>query len=236
LGGRHVRVERSDEVAIVRLDRPPANALELECVAELSSTFAALEEDDRIAAVVLTGTGAFFSGGLDLKEIPGYCREQQQELLVALNHLVASVYGFPLPVIGAANGHAVAGGLVCLLLCDRRLGTRESATFGLTEVRAGIPFPASVLEVLAAELAPTDLRRLVLGGATFTAEDALAMGILDEIVPSGDLNVRAFSAARTLASLPREGFARIKRQIRGETLVRLQDVRDTDPLMRHWLA
>src|SRR5712692_1224282 len=113
-----IHMERIDHVAILRSDRPPANAIELSLATQLEAALAGLETDKDIRALVLTGTGRFFSAGLDLKAVPSYGPEEQRALIMAVNRLIYRLYAFPRPTVAAVNGHAVAGGLVTVLACD----------------------------------------------------------------------------------------------------------------------
>jgi len=133
-----IRVESTDGIALVRFERPPANAIELESATKLEETLARLEAEDGTRAVVLTGHGEFFSAGLDLKVVPTYGPEQQRTMVMAINRLVGRLYGLGLPTVAAVNGHAIAGGLVVVLACDFRIGRRGSYRLGLTETRAAV--------------------------------------------------------------------------------------------------
>ena len=236
-GSGCVVLEQHEDVAVLRLDRPPANAFCLELARELAASLDALETTHP-RALVLAGTGSFFSGGLDLREVPRYSREQQREFLRALNRLVGRLYALPLPVVGAINGHAVAGAFVLALTTDYRVGPSRDAHFGLTEARVGIPFPAVPMLVLQAECAPQDLRWSALWARTFGPEEARRRGLLDELVEPEAVLGRALEVARDLAGMPPDGYARIKRQIRRDALARIEEVvsRDLDPMLEGWLS
>ena len=116
-----IRLEMNNGVATLRLDRPPANALDLSFITALADAFAELEGRGDVRAVVVTGTGRFFSAGLDLKAIPGYGHDEQRALATNLNRMVGRLYGLPLPVVAAVNGHCIAGGVIVALSCDYRV-------------------------------------------------------------------------------------------------------------------
>jgi enoyl-CoA hydratase/carnithine racemase len=137
-----VRVEKDGTIAICRLDRPPANAVEIGFVGRMAEVFEEVLMKDDVSAVVLTGAGSFFSGGLDLKIVPAYGPEEQRALIESVNRMITRLYGFPRPLVAAVNGHAVAAGLILILTADYRVGTRAACQIGLTEARVGIPFPA----------------------------------------------------------------------------------------------
>jgi enoyl-CoA hydratase len=134
-----VGIDDYDGVAVVTLARPPANALDPALVAELLT---ALEQPDRErpGAVVLAGSGGFFSGGADLRVVPALSDDEQAQMVRDVNKLFSGWHELPLPVVAAVNGHAVAGGLVLALCGDYRVAS-SSARFGLTEAKVGIPFP-----------------------------------------------------------------------------------------------
>jgi enoyl-CoA hydratase len=124
----------------------------------------------------------------------------------------------------AVNGHAVAGGLVLALCGDHRVaGT--SGSFGLTEVKVGIPYPPSAMAVVQAELSPSTARRLVLHGELFDSRTALELGVFDETVPDDQVLPRAVEVAIELAALPARTYEVIKRSLRREALKRAEDRR-----------
>src|SRR4051812_36213393 len=133
-------VESKDGIALVRMDRPPANALDPTLGRALIETAEQLRADVP-RAVVLTGTGQFFCAGLDLKVVPTLSRAEQREMVLGVSRLVHAWCAMPCPVVGAVNGHAIAGGLVLALTADYRVGC-PVGKLGLTEVRVGVPYPA----------------------------------------------------------------------------------------------
>lgn len=232
-----VVVERRERLAIVRLTRPPANAVNLELARELFERLSELLEDDSVAGVVVTGTGGFFSAGLDLKQVPLYAPEQQHSLISTINRTLFLTYGAPKPIVGAINGHCMAGALVMALGCDYRVGADDASKFGLTEVRAGVPYPEAARALVAAELGPQALRVLTLRGQHFSAKQALDFGVLDELVEPSQVLPRALEAAHELAALPRSGYSHIKRQFRAPALAQMERAANgADPLFDGWLS
>jgi enoyl-CoA hydratase len=193
--GTALRITRDRGVVLLQIDRPPANAIELGCLREMEAALAAIERDAEARALVLTGTGACFSAGLDLKVVPTYGPDEQRETVLGIDRALARLYGLPIPTVAALNGHAVAGGLVFALACDPRIGARGAHRIGLTEARAGIPFPAVAMAIVRAELAPAAARRLTLAARNYGPEQALADGVLDELVEPEAL--RAGAGRRT---------------------------------------
>jgi enoyl-CoA hydratase len=230
---KHLQLDASDEVVVVRIDRPPANAL----VPELLEEGRALVEQLRPGpprAVVITGAGEFFSGGVDLKLAPALSAEAQRRMVAGINELFAAWYGFPRPVVAAVNGHAVAGGLILALCADHRVGA-EGAKYGLTEARVGIPYPAAAIGVVRAELESGVARRLVLGAELIDSALARDWGLVDELAPADRVLERAREVARELAKLPQHTFSEVKRQLRGPALEAIRDAIEEDPMGSGWV-
>jgi enoyl-CoA hydratase/carnithine racemase len=232
-----ISLEAHDAVAVLRIDRPPANAISLEMGREMEAAFAT----DAVAqarALVITGTGHFFSGGLDLKQIPNYSQAEQRELLGVLNRLLGKLYAHPAPVVAAINGHAVAGGFILALAADYRVGPTGAAQFGLTEARVGIPFPAVPMIILHAELAPQDVRYGALYARSFGSGEAQRRGALDELRPPEAVLTRGLEVARDLAGMPADCYRRVKHQLRRAAIEEIDAVLATgaDPMFDGWLA
>lgn len=229
-----MRIETAGELAVVRIDRPPANVLDLELLEQVLETLEQLRVDEP-RAVVLTGTGRFFSAGIDLKVLPGLDDAGKRTMVEGVNRMLAGWYGLPQPLVCAITGHAVAGGMVLALCGDVRIGS-SAATYGLTEVEVGVPYPACAIEVIRGELTATAARRLVLGMGTVEPALALELGVLDELCPPELVEQRALRIGAELASLPAHAYAVTKRALRAGALVRMERaLREEDPVIRFWL-
>jgi enoyl-CoA hydratase len=232
----HLSVEQRGEIALVRIDRPPANALD---PALLNEGRRLLDElsSAQPGAVVLTGREGFFSAGVDLKVAPTLDAPGQREMVDGISRVFAGWYAFDRPVVCAVNGHAIAGGLILALCGDYRVGAGHGR-FGLTELRAGVPYPAVAMAVVKAELSPPVARRLVLGAELVDARTALELGLLDELTEPDLLLPRALEVAEEMARLPVAGYAQVKRQLRRETIDSTAQIveRELDPLLQGWLA
>jgi enoyl-CoA hydratase len=212
-----VTVETHGEVRIVRLDNGPVNVLDLELVRELTAT---LDDLTDAGAIVLTGAGRAFSAGVDLRRLLDGGADYVAEFLPALAAAFRAVFDHPRPVVAAVNGHAIAGGCVIAAACDRRL--MSAGTIGVTELLVGVPFPISALEAMRYLVGPATAS-LVLTGRTFTPPEALAVGLVDEVVAPDVLLDAAVSSASSLARIPAATYALTKAQLRGETSRRIAD-------------
>ncbi len=211
-----VRVEDCDGIALVTLDRPPANAVVPDLIADGLEVLRSLTTEPP-AAVVLTGAGDFFCGGADLRVVPTLSPEAQGEMARGINELFAGWHGFARPLVCAVNGHAVAGGLVLALCGDHRV-VATSGRYGLTEVKVGIPFPSAAMAVVQAELTPSVARRLVLRGELFDSVAATELGLFDEVVPDAEVMARSLEVARQLAAMPPRTYEAVKRRLRARAM------------------
>jgi enoyl-CoA hydratase len=212
---RYITIEIQDRVATLTMAKLPANTMEPEFLGELTYGFQTLAADRAVGAIVVTGLNAVFSAGVDLKCVPELDVAGQDALVRGLDSAYAAAFGCPKPVIGAINGHAIAGGLVLALCCDYRIAVGGKARFGLTEVRVGVPFPDVPYAVVAHQLDPRALRRLTQFGQNVDAETALAWGMLDEIVEPSELAASAQAKAVECLAIPPNGYAQVKWQLRG---------------------
>jgi enoyl-CoA hydratase len=231
---RFVSIEEHDDVAVVRVDRPPANAMDPGLLADAVAATEELAAAEP-GAVVLTGRPGFFSAGADLKVVPTLDADGQRAMVDGINGLCMAWYGLPRPVVCAVNGHAIAGGLVFALCADYRVAAADGR-YGLTELRAGVPYPTMAIAVVAAELSAPAARRLVLRADLVDAADLRDLGAFDEVVPNDEVLDRALAVARDLAALPSSAYAATKRRLRAPTLAlaaRLQ-AGEADPLGDAW--
>jgi enoyl-CoA hydratase len=234
----HIQIEQSGDVAVVRIDRPPANALDLDLLAEGHAVRERLEREEP-GAVVITGREGFFSAGMDLKAAPELSPGEQRQTVDGINRLFSGWYSFPRPVVAAVNGHAIAGGLILALCADHRVCCTEGAKLGLTELRAGIPYPAAAIAVVRAELPAPSARRLALGAALVGPEEALDLGVVDELCEPGEVLPRALEVATGMAALPRSTYTVVKRQLRGPAIEALDQVLSGgagDPVLGTWIG
>jgi enoyl-CoA hydratase/carnithine racemase len=234
--GGHLTLEERGSLAIVTLDRPPANALDPELLEESGSFVEDLRAREP-GAVVITGRPGFFSAGVDLKKVPSLDAEGQRAMVDGINRLFAGWYSFPRPVVCAVNGHAVAGGMILALCGDYRVGSTEGK-LGLTELRVGFPYPTAAIAVVRAELTPAAARVLVLRAELIGPTTALDMGALDELAEPNRVLPRALEVAEEMAALPRDAYPLVKRQLRGETIDLVTAVAEgrADPVAQGWLS
>jgi Delta3-Delta2-enoyl-CoA isomerase len=196
-----LHIQFHEAVAEIRMDRPPANALNRELVEKL---LAALEtvRMEGARAIVLTGRSGMFSGGLDVPELLALDHRQIEAFWGLFFSLTRQLAASPVPVIAAISGHAPAGGAVLALQCDWRIGVTGKFKIGLNEVQVGLPVPGTVLVALEEVVGPRLARRMATRGELLSMDEALAVGLLDELVAPEQLLATALTRANALLALP----------------------------------
>ncbi|APR35021.1 enoyl-CoA hydratase-related protein [Paraburkholderia sp. SOS3] len=194
--------EIDQQILVVTLNRPAAsNAITTTMGDELIRVFGALEADPaQYRCVILTGAGErAFCGGADLKEREGMSDERfgvQHYLFERMNRALTYC---PLPLVCAANGSAVAGGLELLLACDFAYAAK-TAVFGFTEVKRGIMPGGGGTQQLPRTIGARRAKELIFRGARFTADEALAWGVVNRLCEPGRVLADAIEAARDICS------------------------------------
>ena len=205
--------EDHDGVTLLKLDRPPVNAVDLATLDEIT---AALEEAGSSKAIVLTGGGKIFSAGADLLAVLNGDTGYITAAIDALTRCFRALFTTPCPVVAAVNGHALAGGCVLSCGCDYRV-MAAGARIGAIEHQAGVPFPAWALELVRFGVNHEHAAEVILFGRAYDAATALDMGIVDEVT-DGDVLARAFEIAQELAAIPARSFTITKRGLRSATV------------------
>src|SRR6266404_4661208 len=187
-----VQLAYDSGVATITLNRPDKrNAISFELIDDLLAALKDVETSDAIV-LILTGAGKAFSSGMDLenlKTLIGRSPEQNLQDSQTMVRMFRRLYEFPKVTIAAVNGAAIAGGTGLALLCDFTLAVPE-AKFGYTEVRIGF-VPAIVSTFLLRQVGEKIARDLLLTGRLFDAQEALRIGLINEIVPPEKLLDRA---------------------------------------------
>ncbi len=215
-----IRDEERNGVRLLRMELGSGNALGPRVVEAIS---AALDAEQR--PTVLTGEGGIFSAGLNLIELAAFSRDEMADFVEEFSILLTRALTTRYPLVAAVNGHAVAGGCVLAMACDRRIGTRGDFKIGMNEMAIGLTLPAVVTEILRDKLASEQARTVILGGALYDPEEAQRAGLLDAVADSADEAIdRACEVACDLGKSPAE-FAAMKGSLTAPIMERFQQTR-----------
>jgi enoyl-CoA hydratase len=208
-----VHLEVDDGVAVIRLDRPPANAIDLAVGVELQEAIREANERADVGALVLWGGPKLFAAGADIKAMAEWAAEQVRPSVEALGDACDLLEEIPKVSIAAITGYALGGGLELALGCDLRYLSDE-AKVGQPEIRIGVIPGAGGTQRLARLIGPGATRRLVYTGDQVDAWTAKSLGIAEEVMPAAEVFGAAVGDARRLSRGPREALAAAKRAIR----------------------
>ena len=177
-----VRIDVKGQAAVLRLDKGRGNAIDEPLVGDLTEAARELGADRSVRGVLLISSHPkLFCPGLDLVTLIQLDRGAMERFMLLFAEMVWALYGLPKPMVAGVNGHAVAGGCILALTADHRVLRRGGAHIGLNEVKVGLPLPWSVCELLRASVPPNALSQVALLGRNFADEEALRVGLADEL-------------------------------------------------------
>ncbi len=212
LQAEFVRIERDGAVATIRLERPKMNALSVQLQAELGAAAAAVSSRPDIRAVVIYGGPRIFAAGADIKEMADMSAGQMAAQAVRLQDAFSALARIPKPTIAAVTGYALGGGLELALTADFRV-LGDSARVGQPEILLGVIPGAGGTQRLARLIGPAKAKELIFSGRHVRADEALALGIADRVVPADspdNVYEAALSWAREYAEGPAVALAAAK--------------------------
>jgi enoyl-CoA hydratase/carnithine racemase len=199
--GEFVRLEVEDGVGTIRLDRPKMNALNVQVQEEIRAAADEATERDDVRAVVLYGGERVFAAGADIKEMADMSYTDMVDRSGGLQSSLTAVARIPKPVVAAITGYALGGGLELALCADVRVAA-DDARVGQPEILLGIIPGAGGTQRLSRLVGPAKAKDIIFTGRFVEADEALRLGLVDQLVPAGDVYDRARSWAQRFASGP----------------------------------
>jgi len=193
--GEFVQVEIDAAVAVIRLSRPPMNALNAQVQTGIAEAAAQLATDRQVRAVILYGGEKVFAAGADIKEMADAGYADMAVNTQRLQSAFTAVAQLPQPVIAAITGYALGGGLELALCADFRI-LGESAKVGQPEIQLGVIPGGGGTQRLPRLIGPSRAKDLIFTGRFVGAQEALALGLADQVVPDADV----LTAAQKMAS------------------------------------
>lgn len=188
-------VEVQGNTAVVTINNPPANTWDEESLAGLGDLVAQCEADREIYAMVMVGQGEkFFSAGADLNLFVDGDKTVARNMAEHFGGAFETLAGFRGVTIAAVNGYAMGGGLECALACDIRIA-EEHAQMALPEATVGLLPCGGGTQNLAWTVGEGWAKRMILCGERVAAEQALRIGLVEEVVPKGEAKARAIALA-----------------------------------------
>lgn len=196
-----IELQLDDGVVTLTLNQPPVNALDAELVAELRASVAAIGADGDVRAIVITGGPKVFAAGGDVKEMSGWDYPHALRHAGALRDACTEVAELPVPVIAAINGYALGGGLEVALAADVRI-CADDARIGFPEIKLGLIPGAGGTQRLPRLIGDSRAKDLILTGRTVRPDEALAIGLVNQVVAATDALESALTYARQFVDGP----------------------------------
>jgi len=213
-----IKVSVKDRIATITLCRGKSNALNAELITELDDMLKNISADDQIGGVILTGNAPFFSAGLDLIELYHYNETEARLFWEQFLGFVANIVAFKKPIVAAISGHSPAGGCVMALACDYRIMAEGPYIIGLNEVPVGIIVPNSIIQLYSFWIGKAEATRSLLSGKLYQPEEALKVGLIDELVKNESLLTTAERKIKKYIELESNTWSQSKLNIREELI------------------
>lgn len=210
--GEFVRLDIAGRIATIRLDRPKLNALNRQVQREIGECAREVSADDAVAAVVLYGGERVFAAGADIKEMAGLSYAEMAAHSTVLQECFTAVARIGKPVIAAITGYALGGGCELALCADFRVAG-ESARLGQPEIQLGLIPGAGGTQRLARLVGPARAKELVFSGRHVAAAEALAIGLVDRVVPDAEVHRTALEWAGSFVGGPAVALRAAKQAI-----------------------
>lgn len=231
-----IKVTVKDRLAIITLDREKSNALNREMISELNEMLKSIAADPNIGGAILTGKAHFFSAGLDLIELYNYSEPEVTSFWNLFLDFVATITAFHKPIVAAINGHSPAGGCVIALACDYRIMAQGSFIIGLNEVPVGIIVPNSIFKLYSFWIGQANATRSLLEGKLFNPEEALQIGLIDELVNPASILTAAERKIRKYMAMERNTWGQSKLNIRKDLIAATsaEQKEELAAMLRQW--
>ena len=220
-----VTYQSEENYAIITINNGKANAISHQVISELNKCLDKAEGEQKV--VILTGTPGIFSGGFDLK-VMKESPKSALELVTKGSNLSLRMLSFPMPIIAACNGHAIAKGAFLLLSTDYRIGTEGDFKIGLNEVLIGMTMHYAGIAIAKSRLSEVYLNRSVNNGEIFDPKNAVKAGFLDTIVPQDLLLPTSIKIANMFAQVNKKAHAETKLKVREVHLKSLEKAIELD--------
>lgn len=221
-----IEITQHGSIHEIRMARPPVNALNDTLLGQLVEAIEAAPAKGA-RGIVLAGGEKVFSGGLDVPYLMGLDRDGLGACWSRFFAAARALARSPIPVVAAIAGHNPAGGCVLALCCDYRIMARGPFRIGLNETQVGLAVPDAIQYLMRRVVGAHRTERLVVSGAMVESEQALAMGLVDELTDAGEVGVRAVRWLEELLALPSSPMLATRAIARADVIAALDGFSET---------
>lgn len=220
-----IKIIYKKDYAILQFQRGKVNAFNQLMVDEIRTTVKEVQNDDAIKGLIITGTPHFLSAGLDVVELYHYDKPAISKFMVDFIQMHIDLVEFTKPLVCAINGHAPAGGTVVAIAADYRIMVDgEKYVMGLNEIKVNIPLGKTFIDAYSFWLGKSKAYEFLLDGKLLNPKEALAEGLINELVTAEDLLPRAEQKMKQYLQAEPEIFRSIKSALRQDWIASIEEV------------
>jgi len=196
----NILIEKKEGIAKITINRPNVlNALNVETINEITKCIKELEKDKKIKVVILTGKGKAFIAGADISQMKNMTPVESKKFAEIGHNMLFTIENSPLPFIAAVNGYALGGGCETLMACDISIASKN-AIFGQPEINLGIHPGFGGTQRLPRLVGKMIAKELLLTGKNINAEEAMRIGLINDVVEDDKLMEKAYKIAESISN------------------------------------
>ena len=233
-----ISIDRVENVGVIRLERPPVNAINHDLIKQLSDSLDNFKGDESVKGVVLSGQPGCFSAGLDIVDL--YSRDQSYmtEFWGDFSSLLINLFSFSKPVYSCINGHCPAGGTVMVIMTDYRIMSDGQFVIGLNEIDVGLTVPYGIGNVFQYVVGRRNAEDLLLKARLINPQDALSVGLIDEICEMDTIMDKTLERIQESVKLLSLQQSKTRLILREETLKTMKEKfnDDTQLILDSWFS
>lgn len=218
----YLLLEIKDRIAHLKIDAGKSNAIDKGVLQEMAEQIGLLQQDPAVHGLIIYGKDGFFSSGIDLVAIYHYDDEEVRFFWTAFLKFLHQLISFDKPTIAAISGHSPAGGCVLALCCDYRIMVEGDYIIGLNEIPVGILVPKRIFELYRFWIGTGNAYNYLMQGTLLKPEDALKIGLVDEVVEKNQLFAKANTQMRKYVAMNLEVWRQSKLQLRSSLIEQFQ--------------
>ena len=233
----YINITKKNNYAIVQLNRRKVNAINHQVVNEIREAFSNLNSDNEVAGVIMTGIPRFFSAGLDVIELYQYDEDKMRAFMTDFGNMHIELVRFPKPFVCTINGYSPAGGTVIAIAADHRIMVEDDKyTIGLNEVAVNIQISHNIISAYSFWIGKGLAHRYLLSGKLLNVKEALACGLIDELVSEEQLLAKAEEKMKSYLMAHPMIFQNTKSKLRHDWISGLEkyDQEDLEQALQTW--
>lgn len=221
---KYIKTEISDGIGRIILSGGKGNELNMDFLEEIIAIHTEFQKNPQVKLAILeSDVEGYFSNGIEDTMILGMDHESRRRVFHTLLETIKAIYGFEKPEIALINGHAMAGGAVLGILPDFRIMAEGKYRYSFSEIHVGLIIPGPLMEIIRRTVGDAPMREVTMLGRAYKPQEALRIGLVDEVVSSDELRKEGGKLARKLLRLPQDSLRSMKKNLRSDVVRQFSD-------------